>query len=139
MIEKENLSRDELLSDELFLEMMDLESDTEIAKLEIKYTRDAKLMGCKTDFEKMLKAAKAEKKKIQKEKNKVVPFQDNLADGMTHFMGEYLSRAIHPDVSGVQGWPSHRATRWHRRRQAEAEIVDGRRAGLKDYRLTQSF
>ena len=89
MIEKESLSRDELLSDELFLEMMDLESDTEIAKLEIKYTRDAKLMGCKTDFEKMLKAAKAEKKKIQKEKNKVVPFQDNLADGMTHFMGEY--------------------------------------------------
>lgn len=89
MIEKENLSRDELLSDELFLEMMDLTSETEIAKLEIKYSNMAKLLGCKVDFEKMLKAAKAEKKKIQAENKKVVPFRNDFADGVTHFMGEY--------------------------------------------------
>lgn len=89
MLEKENLSRDDLLSDELFLEMMDLKSDTEIAKLEIKYTNKAKLLGCKTDFEKMLKAAKAERKKVIRENNKVVPFKNDFADGITHFVGDY--------------------------------------------------
>jgi len=89
MLEKENLSRDDLLSDELFLEMMDLKSDTEIAKLEIKYTNKAKLLGCKTDFEKMLKAVKAERKKVIRENNKVVPFRNDFADGITHFVGDY--------------------------------------------------
>ena len=89
MIEKENLSRDELLSDELFLEIMDLKSEVDITKNEIKYANKAKLLGCKVEFDKMLKAARVERKKIQQENKKVVPFRNDFADGVTHFVGDY--------------------------------------------------
>ena len=83
----QNLTLSEILSDELFIQLLAEESDIEIARNEIELIDRAKILGVKIKFEQMLKAYKSEKKKF--DKKKIVPIKNDMADGITHFTGEY--------------------------------------------------
>lgn len=84
----QNLNLQEILSDELFLELLSDESEVERIRNELELIDRAKILGVKSKFESMLKAFKAEKKKFDKSQ-KIVPIKTELADGITHFTGSY--------------------------------------------------
>lgn len=85
-----SLSSSEILSDELFEELLSLGSDIEITRNELELIDRAKLLDVKSKFEKMLSAFRSEKKKFDREqKNKIIPIRTDLVDGVTHFIGEY--------------------------------------------------
>lgn len=83
----QSLNSKELLSDELFLELLSDESEIEQMRNELSLVERAKVLGCKTNFEQMLKAFKSEKKKF--DKKKIVPIRNDMADGITHFNCDY--------------------------------------------------
>lgn len=84
-----SLNLSEILSDELFEELLSISSEIEITRNELELIDRAKELGIKTKFESMLKAFKSEKKKFDKEQKKIIPIRNDLVDGITHFTGEY--------------------------------------------------
>lgn len=84
----QELTSTEILQDEIFLELLSDESEVERMRNELALIERSKTLKIKTEFESMLKAFKAEKKKFDKNQ-KVIPIRNDLADGITHFSGEY--------------------------------------------------
>lgn len=85
-----SLSLSEILSDELFEELLSIESQVEQTRNELELIDRAKNLGVKFKFETMLKAFKSAKRKFDKEtKTKIVPIRNDLVDGVTHFIGDY--------------------------------------------------
>lgn len=86
----QSLNLSEILSDEVFEELLSISSEIEMAKSELELLDQAKALGVKAKFEVILKAYKSAKKKFDREaKNKIIPIRNDLVDGVTHFSGEY--------------------------------------------------
>ena len=83
LLDIKNLNVSEILSDQIFLELLEIESDVEFAKFKIELLEKSKLLGIKLKFETMLKAYEREKKEFDKKKskNKIVPI-DNCSNNL---------------------------------------------------------
>lgn len=86
----QSLNLSEILSDEVFEELLSIGSEVEQTRNELELIDRAKTLGVKLKFEMMLKAFKSAKRKFDKEaKAKIIPIKNDMADGITHFTGEY--------------------------------------------------
>ena len=86
----QSLNLSEILSDEIFEELLSIGSEVEQTRNELELIDRAKALGVKLKFEMMLKAFKSAKRKFDKEaKSKIVPIKNDMADRITHFNGEY--------------------------------------------------
>ena len=86
----QSLNLSEILSDEIFEELLSISSEVEQTRNELELIDRAKALGVKLKFEMMLKAFKSAKRKFDKEaKSKIIPIKNDMADGITHFNGEY--------------------------------------------------
>lgn len=86
----QSLNLSEILSDEIFEELLSIGSEVEQTRSELELVDRAKALGVKLKFEMMLKAFKSAKRKFDKEtKSKIIPIKNDMADGITHFTGEY--------------------------------------------------
>ena len=86
----QSLNLSEILSDEVFEELLSISSEVEQTRNELELTDRAKTLGVKIKFEMMLKAFKSAKRKFDKEtKSKIIPIKNYMADIVTHFTVEY--------------------------------------------------
>ncbi len=91
MLDIKNLSVSEILSDQIFFELLEIESEIEAARFKIELQDKAKTLKIKSAFDLMLRAFEKQKKEFDKEqkKNNIIPINNGFADGITHFIGEY--------------------------------------------------
>ena len=87
-----SLSLSEILSDELFEELLSIESQVEQTRNELELIDKAKNLGVKLKFETMLKAFKSAKRKFDKEtKTKIVEL---ITENPEWFVDFYLTNLI---------------------------------------------
>lgn len=91
MLDIKNLNASEILSDQIFLELLEIESEIEAARFKIELQDRAKTLKIKPAFDLMLRAFEKQKKEFDREqkKNNVIPINNGFTDGITHFIGEY--------------------------------------------------
>lgn len=91
MLDIKNLTASEILSNQIFRELFEIESEIEVARFKIELQEKAKDLKVKAGFDLMLKAFEREKREFEREqkKNNIVPISNGFADGITHFNGEY--------------------------------------------------
>jgi len=91
LLDIKNLTASEILSNQIFRELFEIESEIEVARFKIELQEKAKDLKVKAGFDLMLKAFEREKREFEREqkKNNIVPISNGFADGITHFNGEY--------------------------------------------------
>lgn len=91
MLDIKNLTASEILSNQIFRELFEIESEIEVARFKIELQEKAKDLKVKAGFDLMLKAFEREKREFEREqkKNNIVPISNGFADGITHFNGDY--------------------------------------------------